>query len=509
MTKRILYIFLSLLLLLSYVSSTTGFDNDPNWVDPKDKSKGQKEYTREKAIQGEYYGGHDTITSEATLLKKAVHSGDTKFQEWANDKSVLPSLRIGAHDEDSTKVKIDVPMALPDPTLNITYPIEIALDEPPIGSTGWGGWFDHFYNPDTGKGLKGGLGGRPATEKAKDYAVEIKKLLCKSQKVFLTDAEKKTLYELFGKTGHLLQDMASPSHVHDDIHIFQKPYEAYVNNHWDKIVKSSVFKEAVTAEKYLNGNYRLGSALDPERFMVSLAKITSKYPSEEQLLSDETVTKSANELVPEAIKHTAGYIDSIYDAAIGASGGSDICKPAPPEITSPGGDHPDDRFDVSDEFYWEKEFKFTGADLTDLFMRTAIKKGKIGVWYKKRFMEIFAAGRTIYKDEPQDVKDAIEAEFQAMGKKLEERAGMAESDWKGAPDDLAKKMFAMAKTPQEKAFAYGWMIHVASDSIGNEWVNELAGGEYDPENEVIVSAHRDIEMSIDKKNYLEQRWRGR
>ena len=71
-----------------------------------------------------------------------------------------------------------------------------------------------------------------------------------------------------------------------------------------------------------------------------------------------------------------------------------------------------------------------------------------------------------------------------------------------SPGDLAKKMLALAKTPQEKAFAYGWMLHVVTDSIGHEWVNSVAGGEYDPENSTIKSAHRDIEMSIDKKNFL-------
>ena len=84
--------------------------------------------------------------------------------------------------------------------------------------------------------------------------------------------------------------------------------------------------------------------------------------------------------------------------------------------------------------YWEKEFGLSEADLIGLYLRTAIKKGKIGVWYKKRFMEIFIEGRTKYKDAPQENKDEIEAEFQAVGQKLEERRNQAENDWKGAPD---------------------------------------------------------------------------
>lgn len=62
-----------------------------------------------------------------------------------------------------------------------------------------------------------------------------------------------------------------------------------------------------------------------------------------------------------------------------------------------------------------------------------------------------------------------------------------------SPGELAKKMLAIAKTPGEKAYAYGWVIHVASDSRGHDWVNSITGGEYDPENSEIVSAHRDSE----------------
>ena len=75
-----------------------------------------------------------------------------------------------------------------------------------------------------------------------------------------------------------------------------------------------------------------------------------------------------------------------------------------------------------------------------------------------------------------------------------------------SPGDLARKMLEMAKKdgdPKKIAFAYGWMIHVASDAIGHAWVNVMAGGEYDPKNSEIKSAHRNIEMSIDKKNLID------
>ncbi len=74
------------------------------------------------------------------------------------------------------------------------------------------------------------------------------------------------------------------------------------------------------------------------------------------------------------------------------------------------------------------------------------------------------------------------------------------------PGDLARKMLEMAKKdedPKKIAFAYGWMIHVVSDSIGHPWVNQIAGGEYDPDNASMKKKHSHIEQTIDKKNYIE------
>ena len=75
-----------------------------------------------------------------------------------------------------------------------------------------------------------------------------------------------------------------------------------------------------------------------------------------------------------------------------------------------------------------------------------------------------------------------------------------------SPGDFAREMLEIAKKdgdPKKIAFAYGWMIHVASDPIGHAWVNSLAGGEYDPANSEIMSAHSNIEQSIDKKNLMD------
>ncbi|MGB9715961.1 MAG: hypothetical protein ACPL1G_06105 [Thermodesulfovibrionales bacterium] len=159
MINRIPSIVFSFALVISLISSSEGFDNNPNWVDPKDKSKGQKEYTRGKAVQGEYFGGHDTLTAEGMLLKKEVHKGEKPFEDFADIS--LPSLRAGAHDEDTNKW------------------LNWYINDPPIGPNGWGNFFQHFYNPNTGKGLKGFC--NSAIQRSKDYSREIKNILCKSK----------------------------------------------------------------------------------------------------------------------------------------------------------------------------------------------------------------------------------------------------------------------------------------------------------------------------------------
>jgi hypothetical protein len=460
MAKRLFTIIFFLISLLFLVSTSGGFDSKLNRKGITNDASDLLDYIRENASkplgQGGYFGGHDTITAEGMLLKEQVHQqidsdGGLDFRN-KMVREALPFLRTGAHDEDCTKIKQWVwvyPFTFP-------IPIEIPLSDPPIGPNGDGSFFDHFYNPDTGKGLKWGWLGKSAVERAQDYVNEIRTMTgCRPDVINnLHKKDKEKVYDYMGRILHLFQDMAVPSHTKDDIHVFTKPFEDYVNNHWDKIVNFQAFKEAVTVEEYLKGNYDVGKTFNPINFMKELAKFSHQYPNEEELydiesgvnengeivitkvLNEERLINNVKKLIPEAIKYTAGYINAIYDALTGGDTGDDgnICKLTLPDPPNPGGDHPDDRFDVSDEFYWEKEFKLTEDDLTDLYMRTAIKKGKVGVWYKKRFMEIFVEGRTKYMDAPQEIKDRIEAEFQAMGQKLKERRDQAKSDWKGSPD---------------------------------------------------------------------------
>src|SRR3989304_2549058 len=315
MIKRIISILFSLGLIFSMVSLSGGFDNNK---ENYDKNKGEwTPYTQENINSGKLKGGHDTITAEGLLIKKEVHKGEKPFEDFAG--IAFPSFRIGAHDEDTNK------------WLNWN------LKDPPIGSTGWGDFFDHFYNYKNKKGFKGL--GTPAPKRAKNYIQEIKKIAgCTSGEITgLSGENRRKIYEYFGKSLHLLQDMAVPSHTKDDAHPFRKPFENYVKDYWDRIVNSQTFKEGVTAEKYLSGNYKF---TDISQYWDSLAKISSTYTSEEKLyelvhdpitgidyykLNEEKLKNNVDRLVPEAVLHTAGYIGAIYDFMTGKTSAEAQC----------------------------------------------------------------------------------------------------------------------------------------------------------------------------------------
>jgi len=418
MIKKILYLFLSLSFIFFIVTTSRGFENNKeNIITNQDGSKAFIPYTQENLINGRIKGGHDTLTAEGVQLKKEVHKGDNdegrKFNLWANEDA-LPPLRTGAHDEDTNEV------------VNNIQP------DPPVGPNGWGNYLYHYYNPNTDTGLKGVFKSTP--ERAGDYAQEIRsKLGCKDLSK-LSPKDKNKIYDSFGRILHLLQDMGNSAHTNDDIHVFTSSIEDYVKDNWAEIVQSDSFKNAVTPEEYRKGNFDAVNPFHPKALMKTLASVSSSYPTDGfwGKLTDEQVKEQVSNLIPWTTLMTAGYIDAVYKLMSGP-GGVDCVEP-PPGPSDPAGDHPDDRFDVSDEFYWEKEHKMGEKELADLYLRTAMKKGKMGVWYKKRFMEIFYEGRARYKDATAEIKDAIEADFQAIKNKMEQRKNQAESDWKGAPD---------------------------------------------------------------------------
>jgi len=82
-------------------------------------------------------------------------------------------------------------------------------------------------------------------------------------------------------------------------------------------------------------------------------------------------------------------------------------------------------------------------------------------------------------------------------------------------NSLATSMLNNAKKgakSQDLAFAYGWIIHVATDPVGHTWVNGEVKkllpnlppedpGDYDPNYSAKKTAHKTIERSIDKLNF--------
>ncbi|MCX5909833.1 MAG: hypothetical protein NTY64_22320, partial [Deltaproteobacteria bacterium] len=316
MRRGISAIIITILLVLIFRSESLGFGNDANFKNPKNRSEGQRDYTRENSLlptsqggypsQGGYYGGHDTITSEAMMLKKEVHSNDAnagrEFNLWA-DREALPNLRSGAHDEDTNK-KWD-----------------FILNDPPIEDNGWGDYNHHFYNPETKNGLKWIRGASPATERVKDYIKEIQRIQNCRPWGQLSNDERKRINSLFGRIMHLIQDMGNPSHSKDDIHVFNKPFEDYVRNSWDKIVGSDSFQSKVNVGEYERGQYdRFSDFTNPEELIKSLAEISKQYPSEWELndrvvnqetgeakwvLNEERLKKNVDDLIPQAVLYSA------------------------------------------------------------------------------------------------------------------------------------------------------------------------------------------------------------
>ncbi len=417
-------------LMFVLISPSHAFHSNGNRMDPNDdENTNQREYTRENASksldQGGYYGGHDTVTAEGMLLKKEVHQTDSdgglKFSTFA--EGALRYIRTGAHDEDSTKT------------------LGYMGTEAPIGTNGDGNFFQHYYNPETGKGW---LGNDSALRRAQNYNSEIQKKVGCSPGGFanLSKPEREKIYDWFGRTLHLIQDMAHPSHANNSAHIAPS-FEDYVNAHWSEIINSSDIQNKISADEYSNGKYGYYSTGSLNEIMGDLSNLSKKYPTDNVLslldemgqkeLFTELLMQNVNDLIPEAIKYSAGYIDAMYEYLNNPQHYNPDCN-RPPDIIGPAGDHPDDRFDVSDEFYWEKEFKLTESDLTNLLLRSGMRKGKIGIWFKKQFMETFMEGRSRYKDANQGERDALLAKFEAAKERLEKRRNELEGDWKGAPD---------------------------------------------------------------------------
>ena len=275
----------------------------------------------------------------------------------------------GAHDEDST---------LP---WDAKY-----------GPNGWaGGWLNHFYGTTGGRGLLM-LGGVSAPDAARHYVNRIKHYFCPPGSFSGLPTDRKTrVYDYAGRIMHLIQDMSSPPHVKGGflrgqyVHgLFGSIYENYVRDSWESITYSQLFKQKVNVANY-SSIYEVGTNLNTFPTMDASALETRKYPDDEELkfrsclppagypcemLVDAEKLKDASEnLVPEAILRTAGFIDTIYKC-VKEGCGCEPNNPPPPRIDGgPGGDHPDDRFDVSDWALKNTQFGLSQYELLGLYTR--------------------------------------------------------------------------------------------------------------------------------------------
>lgn len=143
---------------------------------------------------------HSLVAYEAALIngvptEVGVYIGEPKYAV----SSVRNSVCAGAYDEDADR----------DPRL--TSGISAW-----IGSLNWG---THFWNPDAGP--DGGqllkVGDIPVNLEAKNAYQRAKDLYASAKEAYRDDPE--TAYYLLGRVVHLLTDMATPAHVHLDVHI--------------------------------------------------------------------------------------------------------------------------------------------------------------------------------------------------------------------------------------------------------------------------------------------------
>lgn len=334
----------------------------------------------------------------------------------------------------------------------------LSQDYPPNSTFG----AQHYFDPSTGMGLYGIF--PSAKSRALDLYNSAIQVQCFSIPLGLVNSNSTRPWELFAQAEHLMQDMVTPAHTtaakdHADGDSFEKYVEKNWGN-WDagtpeegKIINPQTgqpynglrdYVADIANRQTYDSTYQLSSVSE---YFNRLAKESQSLPRDGiKIVTDPTTgmaypervpltweqkKRIAQEQLPKALMYGAGLINKFWDD-INKSDMRTICIKY--SAIPAGGDHSDDNLDVSNEFYWQNQFQLSEADLTHLYLKTAIKKGKIGVWYKKQFIDTYVDLATIYKDSPNEIKNPILAKLYNVGKKLEQRVNQLESDWKGAPD---------------------------------------------------------------------------
>ncbi len=116
-----------------------------------------------------------------------------------------------------------------------------------------------------------------------------------------------------------------------------RPYEEYVRTNWADIVNSDAFKNGATQRSYLEWELWAEPSrylLIPSFSMKSLAEIALPILAKNNYTDGlgtitravsrgqyERLMKNVNELTPETIKYSAGFIDAIYQMMSGRDPG--------------------------------------------------------------------------------------------------------------------------------------------------------------------------------------------
>jgi len=383
-----------------------------------------------------------------------------------------PPRNIAGH-WDLTQMSSDIKYALPESETN---GLKSVMDSFPGGYEGFKNFLSsanifedgpaglyglfHFYDPTTGKGYQGipYNAKNRANDLYQDAVYTYCEYLLNSSAYYNPSALIKNAWGRFGRASHPVQDMVVPAHSNLIPHIYPPDaFEKYVRDNWDrwhpdtpnegKIIKghdsngNPIYYTGLKdyLENYLKRNpYNPGYQLNSvSEYINELAKKSRNYPVDDRddpngEISWEEKRKNAQDLLPLAMMYGAGLINTFWkDMNTSTSGGiPDVCK-RPPVQKSPGGDHADDRFDVSDEFYLERYFDMSLDKLTDLNMRTAMKKGKIGVYYLKQVIDTYIQGMTVATDAE---RQTAQNKLNELGKVTIPNSARFQNDFKTAPD---------------------------------------------------------------------------
>jgi hypothetical protein len=257
----------------------------------------------------------------------------------------------------------------------------------------------HFYDPSTGVYGVGLFGFLPSAQSKAEA------LYWEALDKYRSD--KGVGWKYLGRTLHILQDMASPSHVNNKPHMYHAfhgvGYEWWVDKNWNKIVDRYVnpfFSVPSNAIPIGGGKYPLYSLI----FALASATQAGGYSwdyANPLIDYDNPLYDPIHEVPPVVVSDGAAEDTARFSIPLSMMAGGGLFetfwknvnygKPPPrSDNTSPGGGNPDDNFDVSSRLIELEQLDVTTQGWKDLYGRTGIKKGYNGLFFDKALSEAYA-----------------------------------------------------------------------------------------------------------------------